>query len=152
MAFRGTNFSRRTSSDPSRGGLEPYFAKAYPSVSIFPANKKYGADQDWVDFWDWATGGWPIARSPLGGQAAPSSPRKCAPRPHLGHFWSSFSLFWVIGLLLDFCPIVALLLPFLRLRPSLAVRDQGLMIFSKLSAFAAATLTSASQCFGNGQQ
>ena len=111
IAFRGTNFSRRTTSDPSRTHLEPYFAKSHPSVSIFSA-KKSGADQDWVGFGDWAIGGWPIGYGPLGGHAAPSSLRKCAPRPHVVHFWISFGLFGFFGLLLDFSPFVALLLPY----------------------------------------
>ena len=66
IAFRGTNFSRRTQPNPSQTHLEAYFAKSHPSVSIFPAKKKYGADQDWVDFWDFAIGGWFIVPSPWG--------------------------------------------------------------------------------------
>ena len=64
IAFRGTNFSRRTQPNPSQTHSEAYFAKSHPSVSPFSANKKYGADQDWVDFWDFAIGGWFIVPSP----------------------------------------------------------------------------------------
>ena len=48
----------------------------------------------------------PLSVALWGGQAAPSPPRKCAPRTHLDQFLISFGIFWVFGVLLDFCPIV----------------------------------------------
>ena len=62
MAFRGTNFSRRTSSDPSRGGLEPYFAKSHPSVSPFFGKKKIWCGPGVGRFWGFCN--WGLVRCP----------------------------------------------------------------------------------------
>ena len=125
IAFRGTNFSRRTSSDPSQGGFEPYFARSHPSVSHFLGGKNmvrtrigsiFGIGQLGVGSLSLALWG---ARQhlPLPGNAL------------LDHFWLTFGSllayfgFWTIAGFLPYCcpivgpiaaPIVALMLPYCK--------------------------------------
>merc|ERR1711965_67543 len=51
IAFRGTNFSRRTQPNPSQTHLEAYFAKSHPSVSPFSAKKNMVRTRIGSIFW-----------------------------------------------------------------------------------------------------
>ena len=103
IAFRGTNFSRRTSSDPSRGDLEPYFAKSHPSVSPFSAKKNMVRTRIGSIFGIWQLGVGSLSLA-LGGLCSTFLSEEMRSQTHLGHFWTSFGLFWVLHYCWIFAP------------------------------------------------
>ena len=112
IAFRGTNFSRRTQPNPSQTHLEPYFAKSHPSVSPFSAKKNMVRTRigSILGILQLGVGSLSLA---LGGVCSTflSEERRSQPTfgPLLGHFWPLLG-FWTIA---GFCPIFALLLALL---------------------------------------